>query len=268
MKNEAKTELTPLFAKAPAIQITDLSFSYGGKAILNHIRLEVKAGQITALVGPSGCGKSSLLSVINRLCDLHSCEVKGRVVIDNEDILSPTTDVLQLRRQVGMVFQKPNPFPMSIEDNLRFPLQEHGMREKRQLQQRIEECLTLVGLWDEVKDRLNQSALELSGGQQQRLCFARCLSLNPRVLLLDEPCSALDPMSAGIIEELITRLRGQYTILIVTHNLAQARRIADEVAMCWMIDGVGYIVEAGETTRVFDFPKHPVTAAYLGGVVS
>lgn len=250
---------------APAIEISDLAIHYGDKTALSGASLQVKAGRITALVGPSGCGKSSLLSVINRLSDLQACTVTGQVLIDGKDILAPATDIMALRRRVGMVFQKPNPFPMSIADNLRFPLREHGIRAPVQLRQRVEEVLTLVGLWDEVKDRLHHSALQLSGGQQQRLCIARALCLSPRVLLLDEPCSALDPLATAVIEKLISSLRGRYTVLMVTHNLAQARRIADEVAVCWVRQGSGYIVEAGETAQVFEFPSRAITAAYLSG---
>ncbi|MBV1878232.1 MAG: phosphate ABC transporter ATP-binding protein [Pseudomonadales bacterium] len=247
----------------PAISIRNLGLSYGGHKVLKNINFEARAGKITALVGPSGCGKSSLLSVVNRLSDLQACKVEGEVFIAEDNILHSAVNVLKLRRRIGMVFQKPSPFPMSIRENLLFPLREYGVKGD-QLEKTLEDNLRLVGLWDEVKTRLNDSALVLSGGQQQRLCFARCLSLNPKVLLLDEPCSALDPRSTQIIEALIWHLRESHTILMVTHNLAQARRLADDVAVCCLSDGVGSIVESGKTAQVFDFPAHPVTAEYLG----
>jgi len=252
-------------AAPPVIEVCDIDISYGNNIALRGASLNVKAGAITALVGPSGCGKSSLLSVINRLSDLQPCRVSGRVLINGTDVLAPKTDVMMLRRQVGMVFQRPNPFPLSIVDNLRLPLREHGIRDGVGQNERIEKALRQVGLWEEINMRLNQSALQLSGGQQQRLCIARALVLEPQVLLLDEPCSALDPLSIAVIEKLIMRLRGQYTVLMVTHNLAQARRIADEVAVCWVSDGAGCIVEVGPTEKLFTAPKQRITAAYLNG---
>lgn len=251
--------------QAPAISLNNISIRYGDKLALSNASLQIEAGFITALVGPSGCGKSSLLSVINRLSDLQQCEVGGEVRIGDSNILTSDTDVLQLRRDVGMVFQRPNPFPMSIFENLRLPLQEHGIRDSAVQRDKIETVLRRVGLWDEVSDRLQQSAMQLSGGQQQRLCIARALILQPRVLLLDEPCSALDPVSTQVIEELITQLRGHYTVLMVTHNLAQARRIADHVAVCWVDNSVGCIVESGPTSQLFEAPQTAVSAAYLSG---
>jgi len=252
-------------ATPPSIEICNIDINYGNNLALQGASLSVKAGAITALVGPSGCGKSSLLSVINRLSDLQPCRVSGQVLINGSDIFGASTDVMMLRRQVGMVFQRPNPFPLSIVDNLRLPLGEHGVRDLVEQNDRIEKALRQVGLWEEVKMRLNRSALQLSGGQQQRLCIARALVLEPQVLLLDEPCSALDPLSTEVIEQLIIRLRGQYTVLMVTHNLAQAQRIADEVAVCWVNDSAGYIVETGPAEKLFTAPQHAITAAYLNG---
>jgi phosphate transport system ATP-binding protein len=192
--------------------------------------------------------------------------VAGRITIDKLDVLAPQTDVIQLRRRIGMIFQKPNPFPLSIRRNLEFPLREHGMRDRTQLSSAIETSLRDVGLWDEVKDRLDSPALALSGGQQQRLCIARSLALAPEMLLMDEPCSALDPISSGVVEDLIVSLRGRYTILIVTHNLAQARRIANDAALFWVHNGAGRLIETGPAKQIFEDPRDPLTAAYLGGM--
>jgi phosphate transport system ATP-binding protein len=223
-------------------------------------------GCITALVGPSGCGKTSSLTSLNRLTDLiPGCRVSGRLQIDSLDVLSPHTDVIHLRRRVGMIFQKPNPFPLSIRKNLEFPLREHGIRDQDRIVVTIETVLKDVGLWDEVKSRLDSPALALSGGQQQRLCVARALALSPEMLLLDEPYSALDPLSSGVLEDLIASLRGRYTVLIVTHNLAQARRIADYVALFWVQDGAGQLIESGTAQQFFESPREALTAAYVSG---
>ena len=194
---------------------------------------------------------------------IPGCRVSGRVLLGGE-VVSARHDSATLRRQIGMVFQQPNPFPLSIIDNLRFPLSEHGVP-RRERDGRAEQALRAVGLWEEVKGRLHQSALGLSGGQQQRLCIARALVLQPRVLLLDEPCSALDPVSSKVVEELIVSLKGRYTLLMVTHNLAQARRIADSVTVCWMQEGCGCVVESNGCRQVFEHPSHPITAAYCAG---
>jgi phosphate transport system ATP-binding protein len=233
---------------------------------LQRASLEVPGGSLMTVVGPSGCGKSSLLRCINRLSDtLPHCEVRGEILLGSEDILQIGTDVGRLRRRVGMVFQQPNPFPLSIADNIRFPLREHGIRGREELSCRVEKNLRDVGLWAEVKDRLGQSALSLSGGQQQRLCLARTLALEPQVLLLDEPCSALDPIATEHIEQLIQRLKGRYTILMVTHNLAQARRLADHVTVCWVDDHCGCVVESGSREGIFVNSSHPITQAYCSG---
>ncbi len=251
----------------PLIQTEQLSLHYGEKPVFADVTLPIHAGCITALVGPSGCGKTSFLSCLNRLTDLiPRCRVSGRIRMDSLDVLDPKIDAIALRRRVGMIFQKPNPFPLSIWKNLALPLHEHGVKNREQVDQIIETTLQDVGLWDEVKDRLNAPALSLSGGQQQRLCIARALVLQPEVLLLDEPCSALDPISSGVVEDLIASLRGRYTQLIVTHNLAQARRIADYVALFWVQDGVGRLIEYGCIQQIFETPQEALTAAYVNGI--
>jgi phosphate transport system ATP-binding protein len=233
---------------------------------LQHVNLQINKGCITALVGPSGCGKTSFLMSLNRLTDLiPGCTVSGNVQMNQSNVLAPTIDLLHLRRQVGMIFQKPTVFPFSIKKNLELPLREHGKHARETWSTMIETTLQHVGLWDEVKDRLNQSAQGLSGGQQQRLCLARALILSPEVLLLDEPCSALDPISSRIVEDLIVSLRGRYTMIMVTHNLAQARRIADHVALFWSVDGIGQLIETGSAQNLFESPQHELTAAYISG---
>lgn len=248
------------------IKANDLSIAYHSQRALEQVTLEINRGCITALVGPSGCGKTSFLMSMNRLTDLiPGCQVSGTLHLNDLDILSPQVDLLELRRTVGMIFQRPTLFPFSIRQNLEMPLREHGMRNRIMLEDLMEKILQQVGLWDEVKDRLAYPAQALSGGQQQRLCLARALMLSPDVLLLDEPCSSLDPLSSGIVEDLIVSLRGQYTILIVTHNLAQARRIADHVAFFWSFHGVGRLVEHGTAQTMFESPKHELTTAYISG---
>lgn len=224
-------------------------------------------GEITALVGPSGCGKTSFLNGLNRLTDMiPGCTVRGSVRMGGLDIFSPETDVIALRRRIGMIFQKPNPFPLSIQGNLELPLREKGGMDRTARTRAIEKALRDVGLWGEVRDRLNGPAFSLSGGQQQRLCIARALVLEPEVLLMDEPCSALDPLSSGVVEDLIKSFRRRYTVLIVTHNLAQARRIADHTALLWAQNGPGRLVEFGTTLQIFESPREDLTAAYVNGL--
>jgi phosphate transport system ATP-binding protein len=257
----------PACEPKPFIEVEQLSLHYGQKLALHDVTLSITKECITALLGPSGCGKTSFLTSLNRLTDLiPGCRVEGRIRLDGLDVLARHTDVIRLRRRVGMIFQKPNPFPLSILKNLEFPLREHGHRNREQIATTIETVLRDVGLWDEVKDRLNSPALALSGGQQQRLCIARALVLSPEVLLLDEPCSALDPLSSGIVEDLIVGLRGRYTVLIVTHNLAQARRIADYAALFWVQNGAGQLIEAGTAKHIFEKPREPLTASYVSGM--
>ena len=254
-------------APTPFIEVEQLSLHYGQKPAFHDVTLSINKGCITALVGPSGCGKTSFLTALNRLTDIiPGCRVTGRIRIDGLDVLAPQTDVIRLRRRVGMIFQKPNPFPLSILKNLEFPLREHGLKDRERIAANIETVLRDVGLWDEVKDRLHLPALALSGGQQQRLCMARALVLSPEVLLMDEPCSALDPLSSGVVEDLIVGLRGHYTVLIVTHNLAQARRIADYAALFWVQSGAGQLIESGTAKQIFEAPRDPLTAAYVSGM--
>lgn len=251
----------------PFIEVNRLSVHYGEKPALHNITLSINQGGITALVGPSGCGKTSFLMSLNRLTDLiPGCRVAGHVRIDTLDVLAKQTDVIGLRRRVGMIFQKPNPFPLSIRKNLELPLREHRLADRERIAIVIEKSLRDVALWEEVKDRLDSPALALSGGQQQRLCVARALALSPDVLLMDEPCSALDPLSSGVVEDLIASLRGRYTVLIVTHHLAQARRLADDAALFWVQHGAGQLIEAGTATQIFEAPREPLTAAYMSGM--
>lgn len=249
------------------IQTQDLSLHYPTKCAFQRVTLCVNPGRITALVGPSGCGKTSFLFCLNRMTDLiPSCRIIGTIHLGGLEVLHPQTNVIALRRRVGMIFQKPNPFPFSIRKNIAFPLREHGVRDRRELAEITERVLRDVGLWDEVKDRLDAPALALSGGQQQRLCIARTLALQPEVLLMDEPCSALDPIASGVVEDLITTLRGRYTVLIVTHNLAQARRIADYTAVFWAVEGSGRLIEYGSVKQVFESPRDPLTQSYVSGM--
>jgi len=264
--------LGPLMSGEPCcvpktlISVDGLSLSYSGIPALENVTLDIYEGCITALIGPSGCGKTSLLSSLNRLTDLiPGCGVSGRVRVAGEDIHGPAVDVQRLRRRVGMIFQRPNPFPLSIRRNIEMPLREIGMTSRSNLDERIERALRDVGLWAEVCDRLDASALTLSGGQQQRLCIARALALQPAILLMDEPCSALDPLSSGIVEDLIASLRGRYTVVIVTHNLAQARRIANYAALFWVQNQVGTLIEFDHCRRLFESPRSDLTAAYVQG---
>lgn len=256
----------PCCVPRPHLQVSNLSVSYGDKRVLSEVSLDIYKGCITALIGPSGCGKTSFLSTLNRMSDLMpGASVSGTVTFNGENILRCDTDVMALRRHIGMIFQKPNPFPLSIHRNIELPLREHGLRRRAQIDERIEQVLRDVGLWDEVSDRLDSPALALSGGQQQRLCIARALALEPAVLLMDEPCSALDPISSAVVENLIQRLRHRYTVVIVTHNLAQARRIANYAAFFWMKEKVGKLIEFGQCQCLFDEPRHDLTAAYVSG---
>ena len=257
----------PCCEPKPFLVTEHLSVRYGEKPAFLDVTLSINTGCITALVGPSGCGKTSFLTCLNRLTDLiPGCRVSGYLRLGSVDVLSPQTNVIYLRRRVGMIFQKPNPFPLSIRKNLEFPLREHGMNHRERISAAIETVLRDVGLWEEVKDRLDAPALSLSGGQQQRLCVARALVLSPEALLLDEPCSALDPISSGVVEDLIASLRGRYTVLTVTHNLAQARRIADYVALFWVQEGAGRLIESGTVKEFFEAPREALTAAYVSGM--
>jgi phosphate transport system ATP-binding protein len=256
----------PCCEPMPHLQARGLSVSYSGQCVLSDISLNIYRGCITAIIGPSGCGKSTFLSTLNRLTDLiPDVQINGDVLYGGRSIFDGKIDVLSLRRSVGMIFQKPNPFPLSIRQNLELPLREHGERNKETIADKIETALRDVGLWQEVADRLNTSALSLSGGQQQRLCIARALVLEPNTLLMDEPCSALDPIASGVVEELILNLRGRYTVVVVTHNLAQARRVANYAAFFWMKDRLGTLVEFGQSNHLFEQPREELTRAYVSG---
>jgi phosphate transport system ATP-binding protein len=261
-----RSPVTHISCSDVILETDRLGVSYGKQVALADVSLRVPRQDIMAIVGPSGCGKSTFLSCLNRLTDMiPGCRVTGSILLDGESILEKRTDLLALRRRVGMIFQKPNPFPKSIRRNLTFPLKEHGIRHRVDLAERVERVLTDVGLWEEVKDRLDSPALALSGGQQQRLCLARALALEPEVLLLDEPCSALDPVAGGVIEQLLESLRGKYTLVVVTHNLAQARRLASRMAFFWWQDGAGRLIESGPTEQLFAAPESELTAAYVSG---
>ena len=240
----------------PLIQVENLSLRYGARTALESITLDIHHGCITALIGPSGCGKTSFLSCINRLTDLiPGCRVAGRILIGGSDIHDSACNVQALRRQVGMVFQKPTPFPLSVRRNIELPLREHGVTRTIDIDAIIERVLREVGLWEEVRDRLHSSALSLSGGQQQRLCIARALALNPEILLMDEPCSALDPIASGVVEDLLPACAAATPIIIVTHNLAQARRIGNFAAFFWVDGNAGYLVESGHCQQIFATPQ-------------
>ncbi|MEM7260901.1 MAG: phosphate ABC transporter ATP-binding protein [Planctomycetota bacterium] len=250
-----------------AITAESLSLHYGSTPAFRDLSVEIPRCEITALIGPSGCGKTSFLSSINRLTDLvPNCEVQGRLQVEDLDVLSPSLDVVALRKRVGMIFQKPNPFAFSIAKNLALPLREHGVRDRDEIERRSRAALEDVGLWDEVRDRLRNDARDLSGGQQQRLCLARALVLEPEVLLLDEPCSALDPIASATVEDHLISLRGRFTVVIVTHNLAQARRVADRVVVMWPGEAGGQIVEEGPTEIVFEHSEAEITRSYIQGL--
>lgn len=256
----------PCCEPEPHLRVRGLAVAYAGRPVLEDVSLDIYRGCITALIGPSGCGKTSFLCALNRLHDLtpDAC-VQGEVAFDGQNILADAVNLLALRRRIGMIFQRPNPFPLSIRRNLELPLREHGVRGRRLLDGKIERALRDVGLWQEVSHRLDSPALALSGGQQQRLCIARALVLEPEVLLMDEPCSALDPIASAAVEDLINRLRGRYTVVIVTHNLAQAKRLANYAAFFWMKERVGRLIEFGQCRRLFEAPAQALTAAYIGG---
>lgn len=244
------------------IVIEHLNLWYGSFQALKDINLRLPANEITAFIGPSGCGKSTLLKSLNRMNDLvEGCRIEGTVTLDGEDIFSRKMDVNLLRKRVGMVFQKPNPFPMSIYDNVSYGPRTHGIRSRVKLDEIVEKSLRGAAIWDEVKDRLKKNALGLSGGQQQRLCIARALAVEPEVLLMDEPTSALDPISTSKIEELAMELKEKYTIVIVTHNMQQAVRISDHTAFFLL----GELVEYGETEKLFSQPQDKRTEDYITG---
>ncbi len=247
--------------KAIKFDIKELDLYYGPFQALKKVAMSVEEREITAFIGPSGCGKSTLLKTLNRMNDLvEGCRIEGRVALDGEDVYG-SMDVNLLRKRVGMVFQKPNPFPMSVYDNIAYGPRTHGVRAKAKLDDIVERSLTNAAIWDELKDRLKKSALGLSGGQQQRLCIARALAVEPEVLLMDEPTSALDPISTSKIEDLAVELKSKYTIIIVTHNMQQAARISDKTAFFLL----GEVIEYGETERLFSLPEDKRTEDYITG---
>jgi len=247
------------------ISIDNLNFWYGKKKILYDIDMDIESNSITALIGPSGCGKSTLIRCINRMNDIISiARMEGSIWYCNgkrNNISSKDADVVTIRKKIGMVFQKPNPFPMSIYDNIAYGLRLQGITDKKSLDHAVNESLKQADLYEEVKNRLHHSAFKLSGGQQQRLCIARALAINPDVLLLDEPCSALDPIATAKIESLLLKLKNERTIIIVTHNMQQAKRISDY--SCYMLDGK--IIEYDSTKKIFESPKHALTSKYING---
>ena len=263
-KNTSGSPEKKSVASPPAVKISvqGLNFFYGAKQALHEVTMEVPAGRVTAFIGPSGCGKSTFLRTLNRMNDvIVGTRVLGSIQIDGHDIYHNSYDVVALRKKVGMVFQKSNPFPKTIFDNVAYGPRIHGVRGKRELSQIVERSLKRAALWSEVKDRLQESAFSLSGGQQQRLCIARALAVDPEILLMDEPASALDPASTAKVEDLIAELRGNYTILIVTHNMQQAARVSDFTGFFYE----GLLIEIGETRQMFTKPKNKQTEEYITG---
>ncbi len=258
----ATTTAAAANAAAPFIEIENLSLYYGASKALKNISVNLGEKVVTAFIGPSGCGKSTLLRCLNRMNDLiDGVRIEGSMKIGGHNIYAKDVDVIELRKRVGMVFQKSNPFPKSIYENVAYGLRLHGVKAKTDLDTRIEESLRASALWDEVKDRLNESALGLSGGQQQRLCIARTIAVKPLVVLMDEPCSALDPIATAKVEELIWSLKKDYTFVVVTHNMHQASRVSDKTAFFYM----GEMIEFGETTKMFTNPSVKRTEDYISG---
>ena len=244
------------------IQVSKLKLYYTEHLALNKVSIDVAKNSVLALIGPSGCGKSTFLKTLNRMNDLiEGVRIEGEVLLDGENIFHPDVDVVHLRKRVGMAFQRPNPFPMSIYDNIAYGPRIHGLRNKAKLDEIVESSLTRAALWDEVKDRLKTSAMAMSGGQQQRLCIARLLAVEPEVLLMDEPCSALDPISTMKIEELVSELKKEYTIVMVTHNMQQAARVSDSTAFFLM----GEMIEQDKTDTIFTRPRDKRTEDYITG---
>jgi len=244
------------------MQAKNVDFFYGKNQALINVNLDVYANKVTAMIGPSGCGKSTFIRLFNRMNELimHTT-LKGKILLDGLDINSPLVDAVDVRRRVGMVFQKPNPFPKTIFENIKYGLKVNGIKDKAFIEQKVEDSLRKAVIWDEVKDRLNDSALKLSGGQQQRLCIARCLAVETEVILFDEPCASLDPISTAKIEELILELKKDYAIVIVTHNMQQAARVSDYTGFFLL----GELIEFGKTTDIFTAPQDKKTEAYITG---
>lgn len=244
------------------VKVENLNLYYGENHALKDVNMDIQENSVTAFIGPSGCGKSTFLKTLNRMNDLvDGVRIDGKVLLDGEDIYDPAVDTTILRKKVGMVFQQPNPFPMSIYDNIAYGPRVHGIRDKKRLDQIVEESLRGAAIFDEVKDRLKKSAMGLSGGQQQRICIARALAVQPEVLLMDEPTSALDPISTAKIEELMEDLKKKYTVIVVTHNMQQATRVSDQTAFFL----VGEMVEFGDTKQIFSYPQDKRTEDYITG---
>ncbi|MGO2010360.1 phosphate ABC transporter ATP-binding protein PstB [Pseudoalteromonas sp.] len=257
-----KLDLENLSAEQTTLEIKDLDLYYGDKQALSSVNMKIPKGQVTAFIGPSGCGKSTLLRCINRMNDLVDiCRIDGEILLHGQNIYDKSVDVAALRRNVGMVFQSPNPFPKSIYENVVYGLRLQGIKDKRKLDEVVEQSLRGAALWDEVKDRLHDSAFGLSGGQQQRLVIARSIAIEPEVLLLDEPTSALDPISTLVIEELINDLKSKFTVVIVTHNMQQAARVSDQTAFMYM----GELIEYADTNTLFTTPNKKKTEDYITG---
>jgi len=249
-------------SESAIITTNNVNLCYNGKRALESVSMKIPKNKVTALIGPSGCGKSTLLRCFNRLNDLiDHVKITGEILLDDKNIQEPGTDVVTLRKKVGMVFQKPNPFPKSIYENVAYGPRVHGVKNKNELDMIVEQSLHHAALWDEVKDRLNDSALGLSGGQQQRLCIARTLAVEPEVILMDEPCSALDPIATAKIENLIDLLKQDYTVIIVTHNMQQAARVSDYTGFMYL----GKLVECGKTVQIFEHPNEELTENYITG---
>jgi len=244
------------------VETKNLNFYYGNNHALRNINIVCSANQVTAIIGPSGCGKSTFIRTLNRMNDvIPGTKIEGEVLLDEENIYSPKVDVVEIRRRVGMVFQKPNPFPKSIFDNVAYGLRINGVNNKRKIEGIVEKSLREAALWDEVKDRLKENAFTLSGGQQQRLCIARALAVEPEVILFDEPCSAIDPVATAKIEDLIQKLKENYTVVIVTHNMQQAARVSDYAAFMMM----GELIEFDKTNKIFTNPSNKLTEDYITG---
>lgn len=261
--NEKSPTVGNVFAEKPKITARNVSVYYDDKCAIDDVSLDIGEGEVISFIGPSGCGKSTFLRCLNRMNDtIETCSVSGDICLDGDDIYAPSVDVVPLRARVGIVFQKPNPFPKSIYDNVAYGPRIHGLaKTKAELDDIVEASLRRAGLWDEVNTRLDQSGTGLSGGQQQRLCIARAIAVSPEVILMDEPCSALDPIATARIEELIFELRGEYSIAIVTHSMQQAARVSDRTAYFHL----GRLIEVGETSTIFTTPQHNLTNSYITG---
>ncbi len=244
------------------LTVKELNFYYGNSQVLRDVNIEIPCNEVTAIIGPSGCGKSSFLKALNRLYEIiPGARVSGKITYNGKNLLGKDIDVVSLRKEIGMVFQRPNPFPKSIYANVAYGPRLHGVKRK-ELDYIVEESLRKAGLWDEVKEKLNKSGLDLSGGEQQRLCIARCLAVEPKIILMDEPCSALDPIATAKIEDLIYNLKQDYTVIIVTHNMQQAARVSDKTAV--FLTG-GKMVEYDETTKIFENPENKIVEDYITG---